>query len=102
MTLAIGYLFSAATGVPCHDSYHFIHAVRNSADFFASDDRDFNSYDEDSKDETIARMKELLSSHNAVASISPEEILTEINRIAGLKWAKMVKNPTEISAILET
>lgn len=38
LTMDIAVLFAGATGVPCDDSYHFIHAVKNGADFFVTAD----------------------------------------------------------------
>ena len=101
MTLAISYLFAAVTGIPCDDSYHFVHAVRNSADFFASVDKDFDIYKAESKAEYIVKMKELLTYINPIDSIRTAEIITEIDRIAELNWARMIRSPIDVPQMLQ-
>jgi hypothetical protein len=101
MTIAISYLFAAATGIPCDDSYHFIHAVRSSADFFATGDKDFKSYKEESKEENLTKMRELLAKHNPIGYIPTADIITEISRISKLNWAKMIRNPTDVPIMIK-
>jgi len=100
MTLALSYLFATATSIPCDDSYHFIHAIRNSADFFATGDKDFKAYKEERKDENIAMMKEILQHHNPIASIKKEIIEEELIRVSKLTWARIIREPIEVPTMI--
>jgi hypothetical protein len=100
LTYAIGVLFASATGVSCNDSYNYIHAIRNSADFFASDDKDFNRYDPTLKDDIIINMKKLSRKYKPISQVCSLSIGREINRISKKKWPKMISTPTDIPEIL--
>ena len=100
LSLAISHLFAAVTGIPCDDSYHYT-CCEEFCDFFASNDKDFKLYKEESKDESIVKMRELLTKHNPVSSILASDIMIEVNRIAKLKWARIIRSPIDVPEMLK-
>jgi predicted nucleic acid-binding protein len=97
MTLAVALLFADATGVPCDDAYHFIHAARNNADIFATENKKhFSMLRKMERDDIIANMTKILKMRQPLECLTTDEIQQEIDRISRAKWPTIVYEPAEI------
>ena len=109
-TLALAHLFAGATGVPCDDSYHFVHAARNSIKFFATaNEKDFRPISTLTKSQITHKMIRILEGHepiNAVCvfrlkfhflqSLSSTSLRKEILNLSERNWPKIITQPIEI------
>jgi len=110
LTLALGFLFGAASGIPCDDSYHFVHAIQESADFFATmNKKHFSPCLQYSKEQIGHQMLEILKKNQPVEMlcfpfggpecflrISSVRLRKEIQMILKRDWPKIITQPVEV------
>lgn len=97
MNLAIALLFAGATGVPCDDAYHFIHATRNNIDIFATENKKhFSMVKKVRKEDIIEQMRQILKRCKPVEILENEDIAAMIQELSEIQWPNIVFQSADV------